>query len=409
MSGKPASGDELRWLLGGQADLAPFLSQDWDIRSVVIPGITEKFDWLGMTVEEFLVRACKASSETTVAAAYERDGERQTLICQGEMARELYRAGFTICFDNFSDYHESLHELCASIKRCSRFPGKVVINGYLSPDGSGFPTHFDGQSVFSMQVLGEKEWRFGTTPVWSYPERNAGVWYTGEEPLPRGAVLPDCVPRHDELPEFRVLTRGETLYLPPGTWHSARARGVSLGLTLTFEALSHRRFLLEILDRELSPVSATALRSYLRPVGPEAPGLPPEQMTAMQAAVAEAQQILASLSQETLREHWATRVFDDDAQFLRTSSPPILEDSVLRRAYPSIKLVGSWQGEQGVHVLCGATHGLVDDEQVALLDWVLTQDRFVASDATQGGSISWEETCDFLEAAVGMGMLKVES
>ena len=129
------------------------------------------------------------------------------------------------------------------------FPGPLLFNCYLSPDGAGFGTHFDNHSVFILQLEGAKRWRYSPAPAVEFPTENIILPAHGEVPVPRPA---EAVARPDERTFVETLLEpGDVLYLPAGTWHRARAVGRSLALTLMVSAYRVQQLLAAALETAL--------------------------------------------------------------------------------------------------------------------------------------------------------------
>lgn len=137
-----------------------------------------------------------------------------------QLARELHKG--TLVYDSIQKAVPSAQSFCRAI--FPDFGCLTTINAYFSagPDASAFDAHFDPQDVFILQIEGEKEWRLWerdrvTNPIAGFPEL-------------KSVASP-------ELPadETVLMTAGDVLYVPRGTWHWPRSLDdePSLHLTLT--------------------------------------------------------------------------------------------------------------------------------------------------------------------------------
>jgi hypothetical protein len=110
-----------------------------------------------------------------------------------------------------------------------RLHGRPQFNLYYSPAALPcFGPHYDTQEVFVFQVEGRKRWE---------------VWHDAE-PHPLHRAKYGCGKRPRGAPEAFDLERGQLLYLPRGTWHSASAlHGPSLHLTLALHRPTRLDFL----------------------------------------------------------------------------------------------------------------------------------------------------------------------
>ena len=112
---------------------------------------------------------------------------------------------------------------------------------YASPADAGFAIHFDQYHVMVAQLSGSKRWRFSPAPVVDAPiasgkldASGAPVWCDPHDGMPIARDDGQLIdpPDLDKLEEA-VLTEGDFLYLPPGSWHVARALGHSLATKKT--------------------------------------------------------------------------------------------------------------------------------------------------------------------------------
>lgn len=169
----------------------------------------------------------------------------------------LLDAGATICATSIELIDPRLHALALRMKREIRFSGQIGVNCYLSPDGAGFTRHFDTKAVLIVQIEGKKKWKYCDEPAVPFPRRAARV--------ARGAVelhKQGTVPIEDwELPAIAaqeehevVLSPGDVLCLPPGTWHEAQAIGYSLALTIACQPIPSFALFAQVLARRLDAV-----------------------------------------------------------------------------------------------------------------------------------------------------------
>ena len=168
------------------------------------------------------------------AGYHDADGWLRDFPIKPDQAEHLLGAGMTICA-GFLPETGPLGSLLAGLRRDLLTPGKPYFNCYHSPDGHGFNLHIDDHPVLILQIEGTKAWRYSAVPGVVNPTRGF------QFPPGRAAVkLPwgyFTRPEPDSLASVE-LGPGDVLYLPPGTWHEARARGSSLALTLAYERVS---------------------------------------------------------------------------------------------------------------------------------------------------------------------------
>ncbi len=100
----------------------------------------------------------------------------------------------------------------------------VQVNAYITPEQSqGFSDHYDVHDVFVLQIHGQKRWSIHD-PVLDAPLRDQ-PWADRREEVAAAAARPATIEA--------TLSPGDTLYLPRGYIHSAKALGgVSIHLTV---------------------------------------------------------------------------------------------------------------------------------------------------------------------------------
>lgn len=124
---------------------------------------------------------------------------------------------------------QGLHRTWAPITQWSQDLAAVLghpvqVNAYITPEQSqGFSDHYDVHDVFVLQIHGEKRWSIHD-PVLRAPLRDQ-PWADRREEVAAAAANPATIEA--------TLSPGDTLYLPRGYIHSAKALGgVSIHLTV---------------------------------------------------------------------------------------------------------------------------------------------------------------------------------
>jgi ribosomal protein L16 Arg81 hydroxylase len=219
-----------------------FLAEYWGKRPLHIPGAAEKFARL-LDHKEFVRASGRADALQAYKANKERTGHAAIVAIRPHQIKALYAAGFTICAKGLEKGAPVLIALAHQMKKELHYTGTVDFRAYLSGHASGATLHFDARHATTLQLEGKKIWRFAAAPSMAFPPRNAtleanAVEYANADPLPRvrdlGLEPPlAAVPPDLELREV-TLRRGDVLYLPPGTWHSAQAIGHSLAVNMAF-------------------------------------------------------------------------------------------------------------------------------------------------------------------------------
>jgi ribosomal protein L16 Arg81 hydroxylase len=247
------NGHELRELLSPHLP-EEFLAQYWGQQPLYIPGPTNKFTKLKFDM---------SALEQVIRETDRRDRFRMRFVGGDNKAKpkpinfERYsiRDGkLTVCADWINERFESLASYCAGIKTSLHLPGSVFMTCYASPHGYGFGTHWDCQAVFVLQIEGSKCWRFSAKPAVQWPPTL----------LPAAGIVPELVRRYPwlevQFPDAgveeqfieQVLSPGDVLFLPAGTWHRARAIGYSLALTIACPPMTVADFIDDLIRGHLS-------------------------------------------------------------------------------------------------------------------------------------------------------------
>jgi ribosomal protein L16 Arg81 hydroxylase len=153
----------------------------------------------------------------------------------------------TTCLRGIDRFDDTLADLVRQVRVDLNYSGMVDIRAYFSPDGGGFDTHYDARSATTLQIEGNKRWRFSKQPAIPFPY-NGGIPELTDrhQPLPFQLApgVPDPREKMEDWEQFErpreeefievILEPGDVLSLPAGTWHSASAVGPSLALNLAF-------------------------------------------------------------------------------------------------------------------------------------------------------------------------------
>ncbi|HVR63231.1 MAG TPA: cupin domain-containing protein, partial [Polyangia bacterium] len=225
---------ELAFLLepvGGEA----FFRDFWDRRPLHIPGPSGKF---AAIYDAGTWRDFEGVAELK-AVTLDPAGIQVEMPALPEQAGALFLAGFTICADVTGA--PRLGPFLQAFRRELDVPGgPAFAKLYASGDSRGFAVHADKHHVFVLQVAGKKHWRFSRAPVVSAPTEGL---FIGQSGVPhwtgmgqQAALRDDGTPvPPPDVTQFdsALLEPGHLLYLPPGTWHVARAVGHSIAVSIS--------------------------------------------------------------------------------------------------------------------------------------------------------------------------------
>jgi cupin superfamily protein len=277
---------------------ADFLATHWNRRAIHTAGATWR-SHVRFSLDQ-LKRGLPSFS--LVKAQHVREGRHEELAIDGAQAAALFEAGFTICSSSIERHLPDLAEFTTRLRDDLRFAGEIGVNCYWSPAGGGFATHFDDHHVFILQVEGSKRWWFSPRPGCESPPANlvhapeqVASWRARHPGL---AVAP---PDEAALVE-RVLRPGDSLYLPPGTWHRTAAGDFSLALTLALKSARLEAMVSSVARRWLE--RSVRWREGLPVDAASATGITSEGRAFLETRIEEFRGFAASLTPEMLAEEW---------------------------------------------------------------------------------------------------------
>lgn len=174
-------------------------------------------------------------------------------------ARQFHESGESLCVDCIETEIPELAAYVLALQTQLNFPGNLNVAAYLSPEGTGFSyVHIDSRIALTLQIEGSKRWRFAKEPAVHWPVHQPYADSDGHPAWTDIARPWEIETTHGpgEL-ESIVLTPGDALCVPAGTWHSAEAtRGASLSLRIGFENPSVIRLLAQVLTEHFEPEPA---------------------------------------------------------------------------------------------------------------------------------------------------------
>jgi hypothetical protein len=249
--------------LAGPTPWGEFLAKHWRVSAAYWPATDARRRLLGISLDAVwdILRSPTCHKRLEVKAQYyDAAGAHEELSLpptSWDMAPKLVDAGMTICVSDFDRACAPVADVAREVGGVLGIPGPVDVSCYISRPGAGFGLHYDNVPVLVLQCRGKKRWFYGEAP--SVREPVGGLIASNHRAvaelvraLPGGRF---DIPTDAELRES-LLSTGDALFLPPGTWHRARAEEVSLGLTFT---LSPRR-----LDAALAAATASRLARKAR-------------------------------------------------------------------------------------------------------------------------------------------------
>jgi len=274
-----------------------FFEQYWNKKALYLSGAEDKFVGLfDRTAFDLAIHTC---ADLKVGFTDEKGWPGHFNI-KPEQIEESLAEGKTVCASVVDPGNPALTAFLQRIRSQFAVAGRFFFNAYLSPNGGGFGLHLDHHPVSILQIEGKKRWWYSPEPALrqvvtniSFPENRDVLklpWTTVERP------------REEDLYEV-VLTPGDLLYLPKGTWHRAQAIGGSLGVTLALESMPP----LELIQAALLPhLSSPELRSQLPGYWAASMegGMPAEFGDLLASALVELRARVSSISVSQLCEIW---------------------------------------------------------------------------------------------------------
>jgi hypothetical protein len=311
-----------------------FFRTYWDRRALHIPGPPDKFT----SVYDAATWSRFEGVEELKAVTTDGRGVQVEIPALPEQAGAMFLRGFTICAD------VSAAPRVAPFLRAFRAElglpgGPPFAKLYASNDGGGFAVHADRHHVFVLQVAGRKLWRFSRAPAVAAPRDGLFMSASGHPSWSNGQTGERA--RHDDgtavdapdvdALEGALLEPGHLLYMPPGTWHVARAQGHSIAVSVSPERATATDLVLAALRERLGE-RADWRRDLFATPGEAAPagGVPPSIASGLAARLAELRDAIGSLDERHLHRLWRLGVAAGRAP--ADEEPPAMDPGEIRRA-----------------------------------------------------------------------------
>ena len=411
----PPSGHELEELLAPHS-VERFLTEHWERAPLYIRGDPAKFRGLGFDADAFARLVGEPECDDRMRVRFVGADDRVRARPADVTHRSLAQGDLTVCADWINDRVESLSSYCAAIKTGLSHPGSVFMTCYASAPGHGFGTHWDCQASFILQIEGSKRWRFSAEPAVRWPPTVIANARIVPEVTERYSWLEVEFPGKADEEAFleQVLTPGDVLFLPAGTWHRAQAIDYSVALTMACVPMSAADFVNDLVRGHLS--GAVEWRRSVPPVpmGSTPPDrLPAEVRRFFEARLAELRQHVGRLSADDLYEVWAHHVASLDTPFGEAVQPPgpelapddrlsLTSDLPVRYvAHPSEDRVSVYRLDRRVNLRLDA---------LPLVQQMLRRPSFRADAAAGwlGAGFDWSDVRPALAALAEAGILRVE-
>ena len=350
-------------------DARSFLTHDWGKRAAVRldggpPGGFE--DLLSLDdVDRFLTTTALRSpffrlvkaGERIAEAVYTRSGRAGSRevggIADPARVATLFEDGATIVLQGLHRWSEPVARFCRDLELDLGHPCQV--NAYITPLGAqGLDLHEDAHDVFVLQAFGRKHWEVHAAP--SEPPRD---------------------------PLDVEVTSGDTIYMPAGTPHAARAQDVLSGhLTVGIHVTPWREVLSGVVGRMTAEMDDPVAAGWTDDIEGFAGDLR-ERLAALASALGEVDvrseagerrerflSTRAQLARGTIAERAGPVVLDDDSVVARRPGS-VCELSI--RSERLVVLLGDRRLEMPVWVEQGMRQiaRLDEDDELAVRDLAL--------------------------------------
>jgi ribosomal protein L16 Arg81 hydroxylase len=376
-----------------------FLRDYWlPQRPLYIPGWRDKLSGL-LTRESFLAALHDVPPNRSIhlkVSHTDAHGASTEYGCMdaAEALRHFAR-GATICATALDLAQPRLEELRRALEEEFLTPDAILFNCYYSPDGQGFGTHFDQQSVWVLQIEGMKRWRYSPGPAVPYPTENTTAGAAERYRTPDGSRIS----KPDESTFCDVLLKpGDILYLPAGTWHRGMAAGgESLALSLTQPHNGFASMMFRLLKKHLFRESAWRQHALT----PAAWSLDEIQQF-FSARLRELAAVVNRLGEKDVCDHW----YGEISKYVRPADPPAYTSAVTEPVTPLLYFTNRDDGN--VVLYHGASRYTLPIAAKLLLDLVkrgeeLTTDAACAVIAPEG------EGRELVDDLVQIGVLRLAS
>jgi ribosomal protein L16 Arg81 hydroxylase len=205
---------------------AEFVESYLGRRAVYLPGDPKRIEGL-MSRDSFFDLVDHPKADVFIGNV-DADGRFHQFTIENRRARSMFACGFSLQVEELHLLDPQLMDLANTFREeLGIFPAMEAA-ALLSPPSKGYPVHIDSNpDVWIIQVLGKKRWRFSKEPAVQSPLS----WAMATKEKAWGGDPWAQLDKPDES-EFadHVLTPGDVLYFPGGTWHTTEASEESLSI-----------------------------------------------------------------------------------------------------------------------------------------------------------------------------------
>jgi ribosomal protein L16 Arg81 hydroxylase len=160
-------------------------------------------------------------------------------------------SGFTIMVDDLPATIPALYELKQAAATDLGIPARSVdVKLSISPEGAGFPMHFDRHDSIQFQISGAKNWMLAPNRALRFPLHGCTLGMSVPKEL--RAYYPAGQPQPPSKRECIELSPGMILFVPRGYWHSTIAGEMSVSVVIRLAPPPWIQFLPTRYERRLS-------------------------------------------------------------------------------------------------------------------------------------------------------------
>lgn len=209
-------------------DVETFVAENLGRRAVYIPGDAARFSKL-LSRDSFFDLVDNPKSDVFIGNV-DKDRRFHQFVIDNSRARSMLACGFSLQVEELHLLDQGLMELANNVREALGLHPAMEAAALLSPPDKGYPVHIDANpDVWIIQIHGSKRWRYSKERA----TENPLSWAMATADKAWGGDRWDCLEKPDER-EFSesVLTPGDVLYFPGGTWHATQALEESLSVII---------------------------------------------------------------------------------------------------------------------------------------------------------------------------------
>lgn len=378
-----------------------FLREYWERKPLYITGHPDRFQGL-FDLESFWRALGEMRFSPDQRRMYVKAGRRlpngdhrEIPLTAGQVPHAL-AMGLTVQGELLDLSDERLRRLMLSVRRELGIAAQMDVGCFISPDGSGYGAHFDATAMWVMQIEGRKRWYYA-------PEVSV--------PWPRANFVPTAEDRargvhgySEERLICQVLSPGDVLYLPAGTWHRPEAIGQSVHIDITVIPSNPLELLSSVLGERLMQ------RPEWRHL-PSAPG--PDGLASARRSLGdrlrELKASIDDLAPSEVARAFAARIAAEPAALSPSSPGPLRRDAPLTLSqHPRFSYAVQREGEKRLLLLLGdSVVGSLPVEARGPVARMFRARRFTVGDVVRWDpDYAREDVQQLLEQLLSLGCLR---